>query len=85
MSPPPPVPTVLGSALRTSSSPGTPLPRPPAAGRAGQTPRLLLALVCAGYAIGSACGWGSDKVALFMGAAMSITAFPVLARILKAS
>ncbi|MDN5384884.1 EAL domain-containing protein [Streptomyces sp. LB8] len=67
MSPPPPVPTVLGSALRTSSSPGTPLPRPPAAGRAGQTPRLLLALVCAGYAIGSACGWGSDKVALFMG------------------
>jgi diguanylate cyclase (GGDEF)-like protein/PAS domain S-box-containing protein len=30
-------------------------------------PRLVLALVCAGYAVGSALGWGSDRVALIMG------------------
>jgi len=30
-------------------------------------PQLVLALMCAGYAIGSALGWGSPKVALVMG------------------
>jgi diguanylate cyclase (GGDEF)-like protein/PAS domain S-box-containing protein len=29
--------------------------------------RLLLALVCAGYAVGAASGWGSPELALFMG------------------
>lgn len=30
-------------------------------------PQLVLALVCAGYAVGSAFGWGSNQVALIMG------------------
>ncbi|MFE9682405.1 putative bifunctional diguanylate cyclase/phosphodiesterase [Streptomyces sp. NPDC006285] len=30
-------------------------------------PQLLLALLCAGYAVGSALGWGSPKLALIMG------------------
>ncbi|MEV0221510.1 EAL domain-containing protein [Streptomyces sp. NPDC050704] len=30
-------------------------------------PQLALALVCAGYAVGSALGWGSPKLALIMG------------------
>ncbi|WP_460069763.1 putative bifunctional diguanylate cyclase/phosphodiesterase [Streptomyces sp. YKOK-I1] len=29
--------------------------------------QLVLALVCAGYAVGSALGWGSDELALIMG------------------
>ncbi|MBO1336345.1 bifunctional diguanylate cyclase/phosphodiesterase [Streptomyces sp. VRA16 Mangrove soil] len=34
---------------------------------AGVGPQLVLVLVCAGYAVGSALGWGSDRIALFMG------------------
>ncbi len=30
-------------------------------------PQLVLAVVCAGYAVGSALGWGSDQLALIMG------------------
>ncbi|MCX3060298.1 EAL domain-containing protein [Streptomyces sp. GXMU-J5] len=30
-------------------------------------PRLLVALLCAGYATGAACDWGSHRLALFMG------------------
>lgn len=33
----------------------------------GLIPQLVLALVCAGYAFGSALGWGSAGLALFMG------------------
>jgi diguanylate cyclase (GGDEF)-like protein/PAS domain S-box-containing protein len=64
---PPTTLTAFNGALRTASSRGTPLPRPPAVGRTGLAPQLLLALVCAGYAVGSACGWGSPEVALVMG------------------
>ncbi|MFJ4499332.1 putative bifunctional diguanylate cyclase/phosphodiesterase [Streptomyces sp. NPDC088864] len=30
-------------------------------------PQFVLGLVCAGYAVGAATGWGSDRLALFMG------------------
>ncbi|MFF4804592.1 putative bifunctional diguanylate cyclase/phosphodiesterase [Streptomyces sp. NPDC001351] len=60
--------TTLGAAVRVQSSPGTLLPRPPAAGRGpGLVPQLVLALVCAGYAVGSAFGWGSEELSLIMG------------------
>ncbi|MHC0430094.1 putative bifunctional diguanylate cyclase/phosphodiesterase [Streptomyces sp. O3] len=40
----------------------------PGSGRtAGMVPQLALAVVCAGYATGSALGWGSDRLALVMG------------------
>lgn len=39
-----------------------------AVGRApAMVPRILLALICAGYAVGSAMGWGSGRLAVFMG------------------
>ncbi|MGC9382494.1 putative bifunctional diguanylate cyclase/phosphodiesterase [Streptomyces sp. MH13] len=67
MSPPPPVSTLDG-ALRTQSSPGPSLPRSSAAACGPNLVRqLVLALVCAGYAVGSAFGWGSDHVAKIMG------------------
>ncbi|WP_267715328.1 putative bifunctional diguanylate cyclase/phosphodiesterase [Streptomyces sp. CoH17] len=64
---PPPVPTLDG-ALRGQTAPGPLLPRSPAA--AGAPPlvrQLVLALVCAAYAVGAALGWGSDYVARIMG------------------
>ncbi|MER6422551.1 EAL domain-containing protein [Streptomyces sp. NPDC001137] len=68
MSSPPPPTTTLGTAVRVQPSPRTLLPRPPAAGRGpGLVPQLVLALVCAGYAVGSAFGWGSDELSLIMG------------------
>ncbi|MGV9451464.1 putative bifunctional diguanylate cyclase/phosphodiesterase [Streptomyces sp. NPDC003635] len=64
MSPPP---TMLRGALRAQPASGA-LPRPPSTGGgAGLVPQLALALVCAGYAVGSACGWGSSQLALIMG------------------
>ncbi|MEU3249404.1 EAL domain-containing protein [Streptomyces sp. NPDC006997] len=36
-------------------------------GGSGVVHQLLLALVCAGYAVGSATGWGSRRLALIMG------------------
>ncbi|MFB7084212.1 putative bifunctional diguanylate cyclase/phosphodiesterase [Streptomyces sp. NPDC056296] len=67
MSPPPPVPTLDG-ALRTQSPPRPLLPRPSAAaGGPTFVRQLVLALICAGYAVGSALGWGSDHVAKIMG------------------
>ncbi|MCD9876625.1 putative bifunctional diguanylate cyclase/phosphodiesterase [Streptomyces guryensis] len=66
-SPLPPAPTLDG-ALRVQPSSGTLLPRPPATGRGpGLVRQLVLALVCAGYAVGSAFGWGSDELSLIMG------------------
>ncbi|MCX4829509.1 EAL domain-containing protein [Streptomyces sp. NBC_00006] len=35
--------------------------------RGGARAQLLLALLCAGFAVGSAVGWGSDRLALIMG------------------
>lgn len=50
------------------TSPGALLPRRPLfGGGTGLIPQLVLALVCAGYAVGSALGWGSASLALFMG------------------
>ncbi|NUQ99565.1 MAG: EAL domain-containing protein [Streptomyces sp.] len=68
MSSPPPPTTTLAAAVRVQPSPGTLVPRPPAAGRGpGLVPQLVLALICAGYAVGSAFGWGSDELSLIMG------------------
>ncbi len=50
------------------SSPGALLARRPiSSGGASLVPQLVLALVCAGYAVGSALGWGSQRLALIMG------------------
>ncbi|MEV0174074.1 EAL domain-containing protein [Streptomyces sp. NPDC050803] len=66
-SPPPPT-TALRGAPRAEPSSGTLLPRPPfGSGGSALVPQLVLALLCAGYAVGSALGWGSDEVALIMG------------------
>ncbi|HWU07261.1 MAG TPA: phosphodiesterase, partial [Streptomyces sp.] len=47
---------------------GALLSRQPASGRSvGLRSQLVLAAVCAGYAVGAAFGWGSPGVALFMG------------------
>ncbi|MFJ9538647.1 EAL domain-containing protein [Streptomyces sp. NPDC101225] len=68
MSPPLPAPTTFEGALRAQPSPGPLLPRPPSlGGRPGLVHQLALALVCAGYAVGSALDWGSGEVALIMG------------------
>ncbi|MBQ1096517.1 EAL domain-containing protein [Streptomyces sp. b94] len=67
MSPPTPVPTLDG-ALRTQPPPRPLLPRPSAAaGGPTFVRQFVLALVCAAYAVGSALGWGSDRVAKIMG------------------
>ncbi|MFE9775975.1 putative bifunctional diguanylate cyclase/phosphodiesterase [Streptomyces sp. NPDC005931] len=62
-----PTPTLDG-ALRPQPSSEAPPPRPPATRRRpGLMSQLVLALVCAAYAVGAAIGWGSRQVALFMG------------------
>ncbi|MCH0571356.1 EAL domain-containing protein [Streptomyces sp. MUM 136J] len=67
MNSPPPV-TALGAALRAQTSAQAPPPRGPVPGDGASTVhQLLLAVVCAGYAVGSALGWGSDRLALVMG------------------
>ncbi|AKZ58305.1 hypothetical protein SAM23877_5260 [Streptomyces ambofaciens ATCC 23877] len=68
VSPPPsPMPTLDGR-LRTQPPPGLLPPRPSATvGRPALVRQLVLALVCAAYAVGSALGWGSDHVAKIMG------------------
>ncbi|MDQ0716373.1 diguanylate cyclase (GGDEF)-like protein/PAS domain S-box-containing protein [Streptomyces luteogriseus] len=64
----PPTPTLDGALRAQPPSPGALLPRTPAPGhRPGLALRLVLALACAGYAVGAALGWGSNEVALFMG------------------
>ncbi|MFJ2813932.1 putative bifunctional diguanylate cyclase/phosphodiesterase [Streptomyces sp. NPDC087294] len=52
---------------RAHPAPGTPLPPPATAGWTSLVHQLLLALVCGGYAVGSALGWGSKQVAMVMG------------------
>ncbi|MFS8201928.1 putative bifunctional diguanylate cyclase/phosphodiesterase [Streptomyces sp. CWNU-52B] len=67
----PPGPEGLGGGSdrrSTVSAPGASAARTPAAGSAtGMVQQLVLALLCAGYAVGSALGWGSHKFALIMG------------------
>lgn len=60
---------VLDGAPRTQPPTGRPRLAPPSAHGPGSkaVSQLLLALLCAGYAVGSALGWGSDRLALVMG------------------
>ncbi|MFF8017284.1 EAL domain-containing protein [Streptomyces sp. NPDC007929] len=64
----PPTPTLDGALRAQPPSPGALLPRTPAPGpRPGPALQLVLALACAGYALGAALGWGSRELAVFMG------------------
>ena len=64
----PPTPTLDGALRAQPPSSSALLPRTPALGhRPGPALQLVLALVCAGYALGSAFGWGSYELALFKG------------------
>ncbi|MFJ8790112.1 putative bifunctional diguanylate cyclase/phosphodiesterase [Streptomyces sp. NPDC102462] len=68
MSSPPTVTTTPRGALRRQHPAGPPLSRPPAVGGgSSMVHQLVLALVCAGYAVGSALDWGSSEIALIMG------------------
>ncbi|MFE1172664.1 putative bifunctional diguanylate cyclase/phosphodiesterase [Streptomyces sp. NPDC058773] len=51
------------------SAPGAMLSSPPApaAGPPSAVPQIVLAVLCGGYAIGAAFGWGSPEVAVIMG------------------
>ncbi|MFF3744956.1 putative bifunctional diguanylate cyclase/phosphodiesterase [Streptomyces kronopolitis] len=51
------------------SAPGAMLSRPPAPAGSppSAVPQVVLAVVCGGYAVGAAFGWGSPEVAAFMG------------------
>ncbi|KOV31425.1 phosphodiesterase [Streptomyces sp. XY152] len=58
----------MDGAPRRQPAPTTPLPGAPAVGRRpGPAAQLVLALVCAAYAVGAAFGWGSERLALIMG------------------
>ncbi|MET9761640.1 EAL domain-containing protein [Streptomyces sp. NPDC006372] len=68
MSAPPTTPTLDGAPRAQSPSPEALPPLTPVPGRRPALAlQLVLALVCAGYAVGSAFGWGSYEVALIMG------------------
>ena len=51
------------------SFPGSPPPRPPSGGggRSSLMHQLMLALVCAAYAVGAAFDWGTNEISLIMG------------------
>jgi diguanylate cyclase (GGDEF)-like protein/PAS domain S-box-containing protein len=54
--------------LRAQSPAQTsPAGRPSTGAGPNLVPQLMLALLCAGYAVGSAIGWGSEELALIMG------------------
>ncbi|WEO95123.1 EAL domain-containing protein [Streptomyces sp. FXJ1.172] len=60
--------TVLEEAVRAPHPQQAPPPRRPAVGECSRgTERLVLALVCAAYAVGAAFDWGANEVALIMG------------------
>ncbi|GHA91571.1 putative bifunctional diguanylate cyclase/phosphodiesterase [Streptomyces thermodiastaticus] len=69
MSPPTPAGATFEAAVGgRSGAQAPPLGKRAAADRARRlVPQLALVLMCAGYAVGSACGWGSPRVALIMG------------------
>ncbi|MFE9902954.1 putative bifunctional diguanylate cyclase/phosphodiesterase [Streptomyces achromogenes] len=68
MSAPTSVTTPLDNAVRAPHPHEAPQPRRPVAGENRRlVEQLVLALVCAAYAGGSAFGWGSDRVADVMG------------------
>ncbi|CAL9536624.1 hypothetical protein SUDANB58_04155 [Streptomyces sp. enrichment culture] len=65
MSSPPSAPApALDGVLRPQQTPGAP---PARAGGTYLGRQLAVALLCAAYAIGSAFGWGSDRLAVIMG------------------
>ncbi|WP_336886097.1 EAL domain-containing protein [Streptomyces mexicanus] len=69
MTPSPPATTAPDAAVTARVAPGA-LPQRSSAGVGGTrrlAPQLVVALLCAGYAVGSACGWGSHELALVMG------------------
>ncbi|GKQ41576.1 bifunctional diguanylate cyclase/phosphodiesterase [Streptomyces sp. A012304] len=69
MTSPPTSTTLLDAALRAQPTAAAPPAERPSSGRwaSSTVHQLLLALVCAAYAVGSALGWGSDQLALIMG------------------
>ncbi|MEW2157511.1 EAL domain-containing protein [Streptomyces sp. NPDC007189] len=68
MSAPPSLTTALDSAVRAPHPQQAPPPGRPAAGEGTRTrEQLVLALVCAAYAVGAAFDWGTDELALIMG------------------
>ncbi|MFI2761616.1 EAL domain-containing protein [Streptomyces echinatus] len=68
MSAPPSVTTALDDAVRAPHPHEAPPPRRPAVGDSTRLmEQLVLALVCAAYAVGAAFDWGTDQVALVMG------------------
>ncbi|MER6073073.1 EAL domain-containing protein [Streptomyces sp. NPDC001817] len=68
MSAPPSVTTALDTAVRAPHPQQAPSLRRPAAGEGTRTKeQLVLALVCAAYAVGAAFDWGTDELALIMG------------------
>ncbi|MET9443163.1 EAL domain-containing protein [Streptomyces sp. NPDC006610] len=69
MNAPPTTTTTLDPALRPHPGrPGPLPPRPPVLRGPSSTVRqLVLAVLCAAYAIGAAAGWGSEELALVMG------------------
>ncbi|WP_226967089.1 putative bifunctional diguanylate cyclase/phosphodiesterase [Streptomyces phaeolivaceus] len=70
MSPRPSSATTLSPTLRAArplTGPPSPGGRAPARGGASLRAQLVLALLCAAYAVGAALGWGNEQVALVMG------------------
>ncbi|MEU0442513.1 EAL domain-containing protein [Streptomyces sp. NPDC006186] len=68
MNSPPHSATAVGSPLRPQPTAQLPRPRPPASGnRTAMVQQMVLAVVCGGYAVGAALGWGSGELALVMG------------------
>ncbi|MGW3175634.1 putative bifunctional diguanylate cyclase/phosphodiesterase [Streptomyces sp. NPDC001153] len=68
MSAPPSVTTALDATVRAPHPQQAPASRRPAAGERTRTrEQLVLALVCAAYAVGAAFDWGTDELALIMG------------------
>nr|WP_225823057.1 EAL domain-containing protein [Streptomyces sp. TML10] len=68
MSAPPSVTTTLDGAVRAPHPHEAPPPRRPVASEHTRLmEQLVIALVCAAYAVGAAFDWGTDEVALFMG------------------
>ncbi|MET9078846.1 EAL domain-containing protein [Streptomyces sp. NPDC004232] len=60
--------TTFEDAVRAPHPQEVPPPRRPAAGEGSRvTEQLVLALVCAAYAVGAAFDWGAHEVALIMG------------------
>ncbi|MFC7993555.1 putative bifunctional diguanylate cyclase/phosphodiesterase [Streptomyces pilosus] len=67
MSAPTPTPTLDGALRPPPAARTARTGAPSAARRPGPVAQLVLALVCAAYAVGAAFGWGSERLALIMG------------------